>query len=48
MVPAGLPWGMAHGIYGKDVHFKLAFKPQWDKLIVTDPGLCQDLLEADR
>ncbi|MCC7346584.1 MAG: hypothetical protein IT538_04230, partial [Variibacter sp.] len=40
--PGCYPVVMAHGVYGKDVHFKLAFKPQWDKLIVTYPGLDKD------
>ena len=31
---------MAHGVYGKDVHFADAFKPQWDKLIEVYPDLC--------
>lgn len=31
---------MAHGSYGKDVHFAHAFKPQWDKLNRIHPGLC--------
>jgi predicted acyl esterase len=33
---------MAHGIYGKDVHFADAFKPQWDKLIEIYPNLCRN------
>jgi predicted acyl esterase len=31
---------MAHGSYGKDVHFSHAFKPQWEKLTRIYPGLC--------
>jgi predicted acyl esterase len=31
---------MAHGVYGKDVHFADAFKPQWGKLIEIYPNLC--------
>ena len=33
------PVVMSHGIYGKDVHFSHAFKPQWEKLIKTYPDL---------
>jgi putative CocE/NonD family hydrolase len=36
------PVVMAQGIYGKDVHFADAFKPQWDKLTSLYPGLCSD------
>jgi predicted acyl esterase len=36
------PVVMAQGIYGKDVHFEDAFKPQWQKLLKLYPGLCQD------
>jgi predicted acyl esterase len=38
--PGRYPVVMAHGVYGKDVHFKLAFKPQWDKLLTLYPDLC--------
>ncbi len=34
------PVVMAHGSYGKDVHFAHAFKPQWDKLNRIYPELC--------
>jgi predicted acyl esterase len=30
---------LSHGVYGKDVHFNLAFKPQWDRLLQIHPGL---------
>jgi predicted acyl esterase len=36
------PVVMAQGIYGKDVHFEDAFKPQWQKLLKLYPGVCQD------
>jgi hypothetical protein len=36
------PVVMSHGVYGKDVHFSLAFKPQWEKLNQIYPGLCKD------
>jgi predicted acyl esterase len=36
------PVVMSHGVYGKDVHFKHAFKPQWDKLIQIYPDLCSN------
>ena len=36
------PVVMAHGSYGKDVHFSHAFKPQWDKLNRLYPGLCDE------
>jgi predicted acyl esterase len=36
------PVVMAQGIYGKDVHFEDAFKPQWQKLVKLYPGLCED------
>ena len=39
--PGRFPVVMSHGIYGKDVHFKLAFKPQWDNLLKLYPDLCQ-------
>lgn len=42
--PAGngrYPVVMSHGIYGKDVHFSHAFKPQWDKLTKTYPDLAR-------
>lgn len=40
--PGRYPVVMAHGIYGKDVHFSHAFKPQWEKLTKTYPGLDKD------
>jgi len=30
---------LAHGVYGKDIHFEDGFKPQWDKLIAAYPDL---------
>ena len=33
---------LAHGVYGKDVHFADGFKAQWDKLIQIYPGICRD------
>jgi predicted acyl esterase len=36
------PVVMSHGIYGKDVHFSLAFKPQWDNLLKLYPELCSN------
>lgn len=30
---------LAHGVYGKDIHFEDGFKPQWDKLIAIYPDL---------
>jgi uncharacterized protein len=36
------PVVMAHGCYGKDVHFSHAFKPQWLKLLGLHPKLCAD------
>lgn len=35
------PVVMSHGIYGKDVHFSLAFKPQWEKLKQIYPEIDQ-------
>ncbi len=40
--PERYPVVMSHGIYGKDVHFSLAFKPQWETLLRLYPGLCKD------
>lgn len=37
--PGRYPVVMAHGSYGKDVHFSHAFKPQWDKLCRIYPEL---------
>lgn len=36
------PVVMAQGIYGKDVHFADAFKPQWEKLLTLYPDLCRN------
>jgi predicted acyl esterase len=36
------PVVMSHGVYGKDVHFSLAFKPQWEKLTQIYPDLCRN------
>lgn len=33
---------MAQGVYGKDVHFADAFKPQWEKLLEVYPKLCSN------
>ena len=30
---------LAHGVYGKDLHFADGFKPQWEKLIAIYPDL---------
>ncbi len=38
--PGTYPVVMAQGIYGKDVHFADAFKPQWTRLLQLYPGLC--------
>ncbi len=40
--PGAYPVVMAHGSYGKDVHFSHAFKPQWEKLNRIYPGLCSE------
>lgn len=40
--PGRFPVVMSHGIYGKDVHFSLAFKPQWDNLLKLYPELCKN------
>ncbi|MDI9330473.1 MAG: CocE/NonD family hydrolase [Alphaproteobacteria bacterium] len=37
--PGRYPVVMAHGSYGKDMHFSHAFKPQWEKLNRIYPGL---------
>jgi len=31
---------LAHGVYGKDVHFADGFKAQWDKLVKIYPNIC--------
>ena len=31
---------MSLGIYGKDIHFADGYKPQWEKLLVLNPQLC--------
>ena len=36
------PVVMAHGVYGKDVHFADAFKPQWDNLLKLHPDLIRN------
>jgi predicted acyl esterase len=33
---------LAHGVYGKDVHFADGFKAQWEKLIKIYPGISSD------
>jgi predicted acyl esterase len=40
--PGRFPVVMSHGIYGKDVHFKQAFAPQWEKLREIYPGIDTD------
>lgn len=40
--PGRFPVVMAQGVYGKDVHFEDAFKPQWDQLISVYPDLARD------
>ena len=40
--PGRFPVVMAHGVYGKDVHFADAFAPQWAKLNEIYPGLTKD------
>ena len=39
--PGKYPVVMSHGVYGKDVHFNHAFKPQWDKLKQIYPEIDQ-------
>ena len=39
--PGQYPVVMSHGVYGKDVHFNHAFKPQWDKLKQIYPEIDQ-------
>ena len=36
------PVVMAQGVYGKDIHFADAFKPQWEKLLAVYPDLCKN------
>ncbi len=36
------PVVMAQGVYGKDIHFEDAFKPQWQKLLEVYPDLCKN------
>lgn len=36
------PVVLAHGVYGKDVHFRDGFKPQWEVLNRLYPGLTTD------
>jgi predicted acyl esterase len=36
------PVVMSHGVYGKDVHFNLAFKPQWENLLKIHPDLVRN------
>jgi predicted acyl esterase len=36
------PVVMSHGVYGKDVHFNLAFKPQWERLLQIHPDLVRN------
>jgi len=40
--PGQFPVVMAQGVYGKDVHFEDAFKPQWDQLVSVYPDLSRD------
>lgn len=37
--PGRYPVVMAHGLYGKDVHFADAFTPQWNRLAELHPDL---------
>ena len=39
--PGKFPVVMAQGVYGKDVHFEDAFKPQWDQLVAVYPDLAR-------
>jgi len=39
--PGRFPVIMAQGVYGKDVHFEDAFKPQWDQLLAVYPELAR-------
>ncbi len=32
---------MSLGIYGKDIHFADGYKPQWDRLQILNPALCE-------
>jgi len=36
------PVVLAHGVYGKDVHFADAFTAQWDRLLNLYPDLCRN------
>jgi uncharacterized protein len=36
------PVVLAHGVYGKDIHFADGFKPQWDKLMEIFPDICRN------
>src|SRR5687767_13984357 len=40
--PGQFPVIMAQGVYGKDVHFEDAFKPQWNQLIAAYPDLASN------
>lgn len=40
--PGTYPVVLAHGVYGKDVHFRDGFKPQWEILNKLYPGLATD------
>lgn len=40
--PGNYPVVLAHGVYGKDVHFRDGFKPQWEILNRIYPGLTKD------
>jgi hypothetical protein len=36
------PVVMAHGVYGKDIHFADGYRPQWDNLLKLHPDLCRN------
>ncbi len=40
--PGRHPVLLAQGVYGKDVHFRDGFAPQWKRLLALHPGLCED------
>lgn len=40
--PGRFPVILAHGIYGKDVHFADGYSPQWQKLNRLHPALFED------
>ncbi|AKH98918.1 putative hydrolase, CocE/NonD family [Hoeflea sp. IMCC20628] len=42
LAPGQYPVVLAMGVYGKDVHFRDGFKPQWEKLTQIYPGIDKD------